>query len=250
MITRRVFVAMLLTMLCLAEVEAKAARGDSLAKKTEEVKKQYMRPEIPPIWKKKEQFFRQFRQIGKPPLESHAAPEDSLTVKKMQDPLFDIEDKGPRILAKAGAGIVTSTASTAAFIGVIAWARSLSDESKRSDEKNDIGSGVGFLIFSLFSHTFGSSIGVTLVDPHDSPNETLRWAQIGGWSGLGAGVIVSRIPEPLGKIGGLAVMYLSPIVTSIYGSEQSRKPPQARRVSVLLGPVPNGGLSTSITLRF
>ena len=228
------------------------AESDSLSEKTktEDVKKHYMRPGGPPTFEEeKEKFFRQLREKGKSPLETQTAPEDSLKVKESL-PLFDIADKDLRIFAKAGAGIITSAASTAALIGVISWVRSLDDESRRSDENGGEFDGVGIFIFSLFSHVFGSPIGVTLVDPHDSPNETLKWAQIGGWGGLGIGVVVAGIPEPLNRIGGFAAIALGPVVGSIYGSEKSRNPPQARRVSFGVAPTPNGGLSASATLHF
>lgn len=224
------------------------AESDSLAekKKTEDVRKHYMRPGGPPTFEEeKEKFFRQLREKGKPPLETQTVPEDSLG--KREAPLFDIDDKGLRIFAKAGAGIITSAATTAPLIGMILWMQSLDDE---SSGRNDIGSGLGIFIFSLFSHTFGSPIGVTLVDPHDSPNETLRWAQIGGLGGLGVGVVFAGIPEPLGAIGSFAAIYLGPVVGSIYGSEKSRNPPQAHRISFGLAPTLNGGLSASATLHF
>ena len=223
------------------------AESDSLSEKTktEDVKKHYMRPGGPPTFEEeKEKFFRQLRERGKPPLEPPIVPEDSLTVKE-KSPLFDIADKDLRIFAKASAGIITSAAITAPLIGVIAWASSLDDESNGSEY-----GGVGIFIFSLFSHVFGSPIGVTLVDPHDSPNETLRWAQIGGLGGLGVGVVFAGIPEPLGTIGFFAATALGPVVGSIYGSEKSRLPPEARRVSFGLSPTLNGGLSASATLHF
>ena len=188
---------------------------------------------------------------------AQTAPEDSLMVKE-RPPLFDISDKDLRIFAKAGAGIITSAATTASFIGVISWASSLDGESRRSDENGGEFDGLAILVFSFFSHMFGSPIGVTLVDPHDSPNETLRWAQIGGWGGLGIGVVVAGIPEPLNRIGGFAAIALGPVVGSIYGSEKSRNPlsaepkskPQDRRVSFSLAPTLNGGLSAFATLHF
>ena len=180
---------------------------------------------------------------------AQAEPEDSLMVKE-RPPLFDIADKDLRIFAKAGAGIITSAATTAPLIGVISWASSLDSESRRSDENGGEFDGVGIFIFSLFSHTFGSPIGVTLVDPHDSPNETLRWAQIGGLGGLGVGMVFAGIPEPLGMIGFFAATYLGPVVGSIYGSEKSREPPESRRVSFGLSPTPKGSLSAIATLRF
>ena len=225
------------------------AESDSLSEKTKtkDVKKHYMRPGGPPTFEEeKEKFFRQLRERGKPPLETQTVPEDSLTVKE-KSPLFDIDDKGLRIFAKAGAGIITSAATTAALAGVILWMESLDDE---SSGRNDIGIGVGILVVSFFTHMFGSPIGVTLVDPHDSPNETLRWAQIGGWGGLGVGAVIAGIPEPLNWIGGFAAVALGPVVGSIYGSERSRNPPQARRVSFGLAPTLNGGLSASATLHF
>lgn len=223
------------------------AESDSLSEKTKtkDVKKHYMRPGGPPTFEEeKEKFFRQLREKGKSPLETQTAPEDSLMVKE-SPPFFDIADKDLRIFAKAGAGIITSAAITASLIGVISWASSLDGESRRSEN-----GGVGIFIFSLFSHVFGSPIGVTLVDPHDSPNETLRWAQIGGLGGLGIGVVFAGIPEPLNRIGGFTAIALGPVVGSIYGSERSRNPPQARRVSFGLAPTLNGGLSASATLHF
>ena len=177
---------------------------------------------------------------------AQAEPEDSLVIKE-SSPLFDIADKDLRIFAKAGAGIITSAATTAALAGVILWMESLDDE---SSDRDDIGTGVGILVVSFFTHMFGSPIGVTLVDPHDSPNETLRWAQIGGWGGLGVGALMVGIPEPLNWIGGFAAVALGPVVGSIYGSEKSRKPPESRRVSFGLAPNPKGGLSAIATMRF
>ena len=236
----------------LAQAEPEDSRSDSLSEKTktEDVKKHYMRPGGPPTFEEeKEKFFRQLREKGKSPLETQTAPEDSLKVKE-SPPLFDIADKDLRIFAKAGAGIITSAATTAPLIGVISWASSLYSESRRSDENGGEFDGVGIFIFSLFSHVFGSPIGVTLVDPHDSPNETLKWAQIGGLGGLGVGVVFAGIPEPLGTMGFFAAIYLGPVIGSIYGSEKSRKPPEFRRVSFSLAPTFNGGLSTFATLHF
>lgn len=109
--------------------------SDSLSEKTktEGVKKHYMRPGGPPTFEEeKEKFFRQLRERGKPPLETQTAPEDSLMVKKETLP-FDIADKDLRIFAKAGAGIITSAATTAPLIGMILWLKSLDDESRRSE---------------------------------------------------------------------------------------------------------------------
>ena len=225
------------------------AESDSLSEKTKtgDVKKHYMRPGGSPTFEEeKEKFFRQLREKGKPPLETQTVPEDSLTVKE-KSPLFDIADKDLRIFAKAGAGIVTSAAITAPLAGVILWMESLDDE---SSDRNDIGTGVGILVVSFFTHMFGAPIGVTLVDPHDSPNETLRWAQIGGWGGLGVGALMAGIPEPLNRIGGFAAIALGPVVGSIYGSEKSRPPPHAPPVSFGLSPTLNGGLSAFAILHF
>ena len=49
---------------------------------------------------------------------------------------------------------------------------------------------------------------------------------------------------------GLTVMYIGPIIGSLYASEKWRKPPQARRVSLSLCPTPNGGLSAVTTRAF
>ncbi len=83
----------------------------------------------------------------------------------------------------------------------------------------------------------GFPLGVSLVDPYDSLPKTLL-----------AGVI----PIGLWRMGvsGFWTASIVSVISSLTASELSRKPPQARRVSVGLVPNPKGGLSAIATLRF
>ena len=87
----------------------------------------------------------------------------------------------------------------------------------------------------------GFPLGVSLVDPYDSLPKTLL-----------AGVIpraIWRMDNSL-EVSGFWVASIVSVISSLVASELSRKPPQARRVSVGLVPNLKGGLSAVATLRF
>ncbi len=281
MITRRVFVAMLLTMLCLAEGIAApplvVLTGDELDRRSvavgmlvEVVYGQGARHGFSGAWARLatvrgvvERVDWDRRQlvvareedetkatvvieriqtmtvIGRTPLADSQAqdePDDSLIVKNMHPP-SDIENKGLRVLAKLGVGTFSGIAFTVLAIGAMD-----ATDTSEEDSSDNTHRGVGlFLLGSLIGSGVGVPLGVTSVDPYDSSSKTLL-----------AGVIPVVVGIGLGR-GGAEMAYIGPVLSSLIASEISRKPPQGsqkNRVSVRLGPVPNGGLSTSITLRF
>ena len=220
------------------------AESDSLSEKTktEGVKKHYMRPGGPPTFEEeKEKFFRQLRERGKPPLEPQTAPVDSLTIKeKIDPPLLTIENEGLRLLTKVAAG----TASGVVFTYITYW--SLIDA---LDDALNEGSYyyVEGIIFSAFiGWSVGFPLGVTLVDPYDSSLKTLLAGVIPGAMGIGL-FLMSQYTDGWLVNGGWLVL---PAIISLNVSDQSRKPPQDRRISFGLAPILNGGFSSVATLHF
>jgi len=93
---------------------------------------------------------------------------------------------------------------------------------------------------ALLGYTFGSPVGVSWVDSRDKGILT--------WAGSLAGWCVGRMALELDTSWPFA-----PLIGATIASELWRKPPQDSqnsRVSVSLGPAPNGGLSAVATLRF
>ena len=97
------------------------------------------------------------------------------------------------------------------------------------------------LSIAAIGTSVGFPLGVSLVDPYDSLPKTLLAGviPIGLWR-MGNSVSVS----------GFWMASIVSVISSLTVSELSRKPPQARRVSVGLVPNPKGGLSAVATLRF
>ena len=94
---------------------------------------------------------------------------------------------------------------------------------------------------ALLGEMVGAAVCVSWVDSRD------RWMLT--WGGSVAGWLVAR----MGVKRDYWPLIYSPIAGAIIGSELWRKPPQDSqnsRVSVRLGPAPNGGLSAVATLRF
>ncbi len=148
---------------------------------------------------------------------------DSLTIKKKHRS-FGIKNKGLRILAKAATGT-----GTGLFFTVISTER--------------LGGEIGSDLLGLFiGYSVGFPLGVTLIDPYDSLAGTLMGSILGV---LGIWAIALPADDSLGSI-----LIIGPIIGSLYMSELSRKPPQARRVSFGLAPALNGGFSASAKLRF
>lgn len=91
------------------------------------------------------------------------------------------------------------------------------------------------------AYSLGTAIGVSKIDPHDRFIASLGGSVVGLIGGIGL-TSISKVLFPSLLVG--------PIIGATIMSEWSRKPPQARRVSVGLIPDPKGGLSAVATLRF
>ncbi len=90
---------------------------------------------------------------------------------------------------------------------------------------------------ALLGYTFGSPLGVSWVDSRDKG--ILTWAgSMAGWF-VGRMALESDTSWPF-----------APLIGATIASELWREPPQNRRVSISLGPTPNGGLSAVTQLRF
>ena len=87
----------------------------------------------------------------------------------------------------------------------------------------------------------GFPLGVSLVDPYDSFPKTL----LAGVIPIGLWRMGNSVSVP-----GFWMASIVSVISSLTASELSRKPPQARRVSVGLVPAPNRVLSAVATLRF
>lgn len=170
---------------------------------------------------------------------------DSLTVKNMHPPVDDIENEGLRLLAKVGTGTASGIAVTLISAGIL-------DEVLVDDSYSDSGlEAVGLFFASLYIGSLvGFPLGVSSIDPHDSLGKTLLGSGVAGLGGLGL-VAVGTImrSESLAQLGFMA-SFVAPPIVSIAVSEKSRKPPQARRVSVGLSSTLNGGLSAVAQLNF
>ena len=145
---------------------------------------------------------------------------------------FDKENAGLRLLAK----VATGTASGVAFTVIVAGA--IANESM----------GGHFLGGAAIGCSVGFPIGVTAVDPYDSLPKTLLAGVIPGALGIGSVQFRNIQSSDIWFVLGMA--YVAPVISSLYASEASRKPPQSRRVSFALAPTLNGGLSAVATLRF
>ena len=146
------------------------------------------------------------------------------------------ENSGLRILKKVGVGTFSGTAFTLMAIGV---------HEKIWESSSDL-DGVGHFLFygGGIGWSVGFSLGVSSVDPYDSLPKTLLAGVIPGAVEVGLLLMGNSMTE------GLWMLSVGPVISSLIASELSRKPPQARRVSVGLVPDPKGGLSAVATLRF
>ena len=175
---------------------------------------------------------------------AQAEPVDSLTAKEMSPP-FDIENEALRFFAKVAAGTASSVVFTAISFGGLGEV--LADDSYSDDGLE----AVGLLFVSAYvGNLVGFPLGVSKVDPYDSPGKTLLGSGVAGLGGLGilAVAVIAR-SEALAHLG-VMVSFAAPPIVSIAMSEASRQPPQVHRVSFALAPTLNGGLSTSATLHF
>lgn len=174
--------------------------------------------------------------------EPEVARSDSLSeqreamVKRYYKKADNREDAGLRVLKKMAVGTLSGIVFTGMAVGV---------QDKIWESKGD--PDIGFLLNgSLWGSWVGFPFGVSSVDPYDSLPTTLFAGVI---PPVLAGYSLAIAGQEMADIG-LTVMYIGPIIGSLYASEKWRKPPQARRVSLSLFPTPNGGLSAVTTLRF
>ena len=166
-----------------------------------------------------------------------SAASDSLSEQmKAMIKRYYTEDGSLRIPKKVAVGTASGIVFTVLSFGVLGDA--LSDGSY-SD------SGLEAFVIFFYSSNIGFSIGfplgVSSIDPYDSLPKTLLAGviPIGLWR-MGGSVSVS----------GFWTASIVSVISSLTVSELSRKPPQARRISVGLVPDPKGGLSAVATLRF
>ena len=146
------------------------------------------------------------------------------------------EDAGLRVVKKMAVGTLSGIVFTGMAVGV---------QDKIWESKGD--PDIGFLLNGfLWGCWVGFPFGVSSVDPYDSLPTTLFAGVI---PPVLAGYSLAIAGQEMADIG-LAVMYVGPIIGSLYASEKWRKPPQARRISFGLVPNPKGGLSAVATLRF
>ena len=97
------------------------------------------------------------------------------------------------------------------------------------------------IILVSIGYSLGTAIGVSKIDPHDRFIASLGGSMVGLIGGIG----LTSISEVL-----FPSLLVGPIIGATIMSERSRKPSQARRISVDLIPDPRGSLSAVATLRF
>ena len=115
---------------------------------------------------------------------------------------------------------------------------------KVSCKKSDSGEICGLLAFVVggtIGYTVGVPFGVSVLDPHDQFMYSFAGSLIGG----AAGIALTRAEEKLWPS-----LLICPLVGATILSELTRKPPEARRVSIGLLPGPKGRVSAVATLRF
>ena len=181
-----------------------------------------------------------FANCGKQTAQSfsrRAAASDSLS-EQMEAMIkrYYTEDMTLRLAKKVAGGTIFCFSFT--VLGLWGSVDALSDGSY-----SDSGLEGAALVLSTaaIGTSVGFPLGVSLVDPYDSLPKTLL-----------AGVIPGAIwlMDNSLEVSGFWMASIVSVISSLTASELSRKPPQARRVSVDLVPAPKGGLSAVATLRF
>ena len=97
------------------------------------------------------------------------------------------------------------------------------------------------VVFGSTGYLIGTAVGVSQFDPRDRFIMSLGGSVVGLIGGIGL-TSVDAVFWPSIFVGSVAFATVM--------SEWSRKSPQDRRVSFGLAPIPKGGLSASVTLRF
>ena len=172
---------------------------------------------------------------------AQAEPVDSVRVegehqvakqKKKED------EAGIRLVKKLTAGALCGVGG--AFLGAV-----IAEGQHQAIEGDPgIGNFVAFMIGIWGGNIVGTAVGVSVADPQDNFLITLVGSALFG--AVPIAIATEGASENLIILSGL----LGPIVGAMITSELSRKPPQARRVSVGLVPNLKGGLSAVSVLRF
>ena len=155
--------------------------------------------------------------------------------KTIETPSMRMEYMLGRIVSKLGGGVLCG--------GIFGFAGSLVT-GKVSCKKSDSGEICGLLAFVVggtIGYTVGVPFGVSVLDPHDQ----FRYSFAGSLIGGAAGIALTRAEEKLWPS-----LLICPLVGATILSELTRKPPEARRVSIGLLPGPKGRVSAVATLRF
>ncbi len=98
----------------------------------------------------------------------------------------------------------------------------------------------GSLLGIVIGCSIGFPLGVTFVDPYDSFDETLLAGVVPGFASYSLILLYNQD----------LLMYVFPLINSLIVSELSREPPQVRRVSFELAPAAKSGLYGSVRLHF
>ena len=138
-----------------------------------------------------------------------------------------------RIAAKLGSGAGAGVSAGLVAAGLMLILAQASPEPGMPVVYAAIAVGIGYVI--------GVPVGVSRVDPHDRFIASLAGSLIGG----GVGYHMTRRKYELWPS-----CLLFPLVGAATMSELTRKPPEARRISVGLAPGPKGSISALATLRF
>ena len=185
-----------------------------------------------------------FANCGKQTAQSfsrRSAASDSLSEQmKAMIKRYYTEDGSLRIPKKVAGGTASCLVFTVLSFGVLGDA--LSDGSYSDSGLEALGI---LYLSSVIGFSVGFPLGVSSVDPYDSLPETLFAGVIPGAVEIG----LWRMGNPVEESGFWLASIVS-VISSLTASGLSRKPPQARRVSVGLVPAPNRGLSAVATLRF
>ena len=142
-----------------------------------------------------------------------------------------------RIPTKVVCGTLSGVVFTAiGFVGI----------ASTDDGPSDSAGSVGYLLLGMYvGSAVGFPLGVSAADPYDSLPTTLLAGVIPGL----AGYSLLAADQDNDRTAFL-FMYVVPVIGSLIASELWRKPPQDRRVSFGLSPIPNSGLSAVTMLRF
>ncbi len=185
-----------------------------------------------------------FAKCGKQTAQSfsrRSAASDSLSEQmKAMVKRYYTEDGSLRVPKKVATGTAFCLIFTILSFGGLSDA--LSDGSYSDSGLEALGI---FYVSSVIGFSVGFPLGVSSVDPYDSLPKTLL-----------AGVIPGAVEIGSWRMGGYVTGFwfrkasIVSVISSLIASELSRKPPQARRVSVGLVPNPKGRLSAIVTLRF